>query len=164
MSLLWNIFFGSFCYNEVTTGDDSPKQNYKTKGEIHMKINYTDKTIEMTKREEKAARQFGSEMYNRLKAARADFPKFRVIVKTTPKKKPSFKGLTYAYMEQYISTHDESGEIMEKFNILRGKVEGEKGEFAESVSYGQIKQWFLLTFPVLTEAHEEAMEILRKAA
>lgn len=129
-----------------------------------MTINYTDKTIEMTKREEKSARQFGSEMYNRLKAARADFPTFQVIVKTTPRKKTSFKGLTYAYMEQYISTHDESGEIMRKFNVLRGKVEGDAGQFAESASYGQIKQWFLLTFPVLTEAHEEAMDILRKAA
>ena len=65
-----------------------------------MTINYTSKTIELTKAEEKAARKYGSDMYQDLKAARADFPAFRVVVKATAKKKGEFKGLTYAYMEQ----------------------------------------------------------------
>ena len=45
-----------------------------------MTINYTSKTIELTKAEEKAARKYGSDMYQDLKAARADFPAFRVVV------------------------------------------------------------------------------------
>lgn len=125
-----------------------------------MTINYTNKTIEMTKAEEKAASKYGSDMYNDLKAARADFPTFRVVVKATPKKKGSFKGLTYDFMEQYISEHDETGEIKKEFDLLRGKVD----EFTTPATYGQIKKWFLAKYPALTAGKEEAENILKAAA
>ena len=125
-----------------------------------MTINYTSKTIELTKAEEKAARKYGSDMYQDLKAARADFPAFRVVIKATAKKKGEFKGLTYSYMEQYISEHDETGAVKKEFDLLRGKAD----EFTVPASYGQIKKWFLSKYPALTAGKEEAESILKAAA
>ena len=68
-----------------------------------VRIFESKKTLEVTKTFAKAASRYGSEAYMKLRSARNDFPDFKVVVRSTAaKKKDSFKGLTYAYMEKYI--------------------------------------------------------------
>jgi len=64
-----------------------------------MTINFTSKTIEMTKAESKAAGKFGSEAYKELTTIMQQFPTFtiQVIARTSVKKSSEFKGLTYSY-------------------------------------------------------------------
>jgi hypothetical protein len=66
-------------------------------------INYTKKTIEITKSFEKKAREYGSDAYVALRNARNEFPKFELVVKA-PKGSNGFKGMDYDFMEEYIKT------------------------------------------------------------
>ena len=87
-----------------------------------LNINRKARTIEMTKKFEKAASRVGSDEYKRLQEARRDYPTYKEVVKTsTAKSKESFKGLTYKYMKKYIAAHDDEAKtIMAEFEMLRG--------------------------------------------
>lgn len=127
-----------------------------------MKAIIDAKVIEMNKTEAKAAGRFNSEQFLELSALRAAYPDFRIVIKAT-KSKDNMSGLTVNYMEKYISNHDdEDGTIMSEFRTLRGLDEnGNKSELADSVSYGELKMWFLSVYP---EAERfEVSEILAKA-
>ena len=59
-----------------------------------MIINYEMKAIELTKAEAKMAKNYASEMYKKVKAARSDYPDFEVKVREvkTTKRKTEYKG------------------------------------------------------------------------
>lgn len=102
-----------------------------------MKIRFATKTIEITKTFENKASNFGSEEYRTLRTAIHDLPDFQVVVKTgKPPRRTYMKGLTYDYMESYISMVDEDGSIMKDFLCLR-----------QGCSYNEIKKWFFVKFP-----------------
>ena len=126
----------------------------------NLTINNKNNTIEMSKKFAKAASSYGSPEYKDLQAARADYPTYKVVTKAAPKKKDSFKGLNYEYMENYIKTHNNAEEIMNKYNALRAATENQDDEFAEAVSYGTIKKWFLAQYPALTSYRENIKNIL----
>lgn len=46
------------------------------------------------------------------------------------------KGLTYEYMESYITVVDEDGSLKEDFQCLR-----------QGCSYNEVKKWFMTVFP-----------------
>ena len=117
-------------------------------------INNKKNTIEITKAFEKAASRFGSEEYNMLRQARNDNPYFRVVVIKHKTSTASFKGLTFNYMEKYISSHDEDGSIMAEYKDLRGKSAAAEEACADSLSYGEIKTWFLNKYPAIKNFHE----------
>ena len=128
-----------------------------------MNINFENNTIEMTKTEAKEAGKYNTEKYLELKAIRSEFPTFRIVTKTTSKKRDTYKGLTYDYMTRYIKKHDDENEsIMKEFNVMRGYVDGEKNEFVDCATYGEVKAWFLLKFPEI-EAYNKEVGELRKA-
>lgn len=128
-----------------------------------MFANYEKMTIEMTKAEAKEAGKFNSEKYHELKQLRAENPTFRIVTINTRKKKSTFKGLDYNYMERYIKAHDDDkNTIMAEFNVMRGFVDGKKNEFVDCATYGEIKAWFLLKFPEIEE-YNKKVEELRKA-
>ena len=119
-----------------------------------MKINEKKFTIEVTKSFAQKASRVGSPEYYELLEVRHNFPKFKVVVNQT-KSKDSFKGLTYEYMKMYIQTHDdENGSNMAVFMELRGKSEEADEAQADSMSYGEIKLWFLDTYPEIKNFHE----------
>ena len=127
----------------------------------NIKINRKNNTIEITKTFDKAASKFGSEEYNLLKDARNDNPGFRVVVKTSKQKRDSTKGLDYKYMEAYIKKHDdENGTIMEEFLTMRGKIDDDFT--VGSRSYGEIKKWFLNTYPEIEKFEKKRDELLNK--
>ena len=70
-----------------------------------MNINFENGTIEMTKAEAKEAGKFNSEKYIELKEIRSEFPTFRIVTKNVPKKRDTYKGLSYTYMAKYIADH-----------------------------------------------------------
>ena len=143
-------------------------------------INDKNRTIEITKKFANAAKRFGTAEYEELKAARADFPKYRVEVKTVSKKADCFKGLTYDYMKSYINkkifdrakeiekvndpeAKNEYEAILKEFYTLCGKTEdGEEQKFAAAATYGEIKKWFLDQFSELKIQRKTIDEILNK--
>ena len=107
-------------------------------------INERSKTLEITKKFASMASRFGSNEYMELKAARSEFPTFKVVIKTTSRKsKDSFKGLTYDFMEKYINSRSNSENIINEYNQMR-----EIGKSVAAVkAYAQIKKWFLEKYP-----------------
>lgn len=108
-----------------------------------LKINFTDGTIIMDRTFAKAAEIVGSNEYEMLQKARADYPLFHVVrrtIKSNPNKE-SYKGLTYEYMEEYISCHKDSEKIMAEYKELRLRAK------CHSIRYAHIKKWFLETYP-----------------
>ena len=106
-----------------------------------MKINFASKTIEATKTFANKASNFGSEEYRTLRTAIHDLPDFQVVVKTAKSPRRTYmKGLTYEYMESYISMVDEDGSLMKDFQCLR-----------QGCNYAVVKKWFITKFPEAQE-------------
>lgn len=128
-----------------------------------MNINYVNKTIEMTKTEAKEAGNPASAKFDELMKLRSVFTDFTVIVKTTSAKRDKYKGLDYDYMKKYIETHDNNEKNMKEFNNLRGLNEkGEKDILIEESTYGEIKMWFLSTYPEIEEFNANTKKMLRE--
>lgn len=128
-----------------------------------IRIFESTKTLEVTKTFAKAASRYGSEAYMKLRSARNDFPDFKVVVRSTAtKKKDSFNGLTYAYMEKYIEAHDDEKETaMKEFLDLRGQSDEAKEALAESCSYKEIKTWFLSRYNVFSKQQNQSARAAR---
>ena len=134
-----------------------------------MKINEAARTIEMTKMFYRAACQFGTEEYKMLQEARRDYPGFKTAIaqpkKNSKAQNESYKGLDYKYMEKYIAAHDdEDGSVMAEYKMLRGQDEESKEIGIESLSYQEMKAWFLDKFPAIREYHEKREKLLNAVA
>lgn len=129
-------------------------------------INAKNRTIELTKTFATASSKFGTDEYNLLQLARKDYPNYKVvtIARKAPKNdKPTFKGLTYEYMEKYILTHDDDKQtIMNEYLALRGESEA-KENLETSFSYQEMKDWFLDKFPAFNEYHTKHAELIKNA-
>lgn len=128
-----------------------------------MNANLFTKKIEMTKSEAKAAGKIDSAEFNMLKTLRTEYPAFDIEIKirNTAKKKSDYKGMTYDYMESYISSHDdENKSIMAEFKMLRGMSDEAEAACQEAVPYTKIKQWFLSKYPAIVEFHEKRKSLL----
>ena len=110
-----------------------------------MIINHAARTITLNKKEMTAASRFGSDEYKKLQTARRDYPGFTVT--TAPhkvkKQRETCKGLTYAYMEKYIKTHDDSGSIMVEFKKRCGNPINPADQLPTPYTYAENKAWFL---------------------
>ena len=128
-----------------------------------MKINYANNTIEMTKAEAKEAGKYNSDKYLELKEIRADFPNFRIVTKSAPKKKDTYKGLDYDYIEKYLDKYTEKDdERRAEFDRLRGYENGKKKEMVETATYGEVKAWFLNNFSEIENFNKETNELREK--
>jgi len=132
----------------------------------NISVNRKMRTLEITKKFDKASSRYGSDEYKELQNALAENPGFKVVVKSsTSKKKETYKGLTFEYMEKYISTHDvEDGSIMAEYEMMRGTSEEALDACAESMSYHEIKAWFLDTYPAIAEFHKKREALAEKLA
>ncbi|MBQ3193334.1 MAG: hypothetical protein IJB59_07180 [Oscillospiraceae bacterium] len=127
-----------------------------------MTINYSSRTIQMTKKFAKAAEKFGSDEYKNLQEARRDNPTFKVVIvaRKAAEKKDNYKGLTYSYMEKYINAHDDAEEKMKEYKNLRGLSDEAKEALAEPCSYNEIRAWFLNAYPAIAKFHEDRAKLL----
>ena len=134
-------------------------------------INYNKKAIEITKDYAKKTSIYGSVEYNELKAAKADFPTFRVSVKNSAKRKFEDK-ITIKDMATYIREHSGAdSEEMKTFAELRGvSVKDATTIFdaEESANFHKIKEWFFCTYSELANKTKNRQnridEILAEAA
>ena len=128
-------------------------------------INTKDQKIEMTKKFAENARCFGTLEYRQLQEVRHDYPMFTESIKyASRKKRDSFKGLTYEFMESYIEKHDEDGSIMEMFKDFRAQSDEAIAFGAKSMSYGEIKSWFFKQYPEIAAYQQKREALLRAAA
>ena len=127
-----------------------------------MFVNNKKMVIEVSKKFATAASKYGTQEYKDLQAVRKDYPNYKVVTVTrkTTVKKDNFKGLTYEYMEKYISSHDDDGEILAKYQDLRGLSERAKEALAEPCSYLEMRAWFLNTYPAIAKFHEDREKLL----
>lgn len=106
-------------------------------------IDFANKTITMNFKFQKAAQNFGSPEYKRLKALIADFPEFTVVVSAGKKittTRPT-KRLTYENMEKYIGTYENADELLEQFENVKEK----SAPIASPYKY--VRDWFVAQFP-----------------
>ena len=107
------------------------------------------------------ASKFGSPEYNELKEARLDYPTFKVVTVVKKAARPKFKGLTYEYMEKYISKHDDEAQtIMSEYMVLRAQTEEAEEALAVSASYSDIKNWFFEKYPAGAQFHKTRAQML----
>ena len=118
--------------------------------DIH--FNHKNRTIEITKKFDKASSRFGTDEFKALQEAVAFAPQYKVVVKNR-KANDSLKGLTYNFMEKYIKNHDADGSIWNEYMEYRGYMteDGETVLAGDAMSYGDIKVWFLEKYPVFEE-------------
>ena len=112
-------------------------------------IDYKKSTIEITKSFEKQASVYGSQAYNELRTARADFPNYRLVIKAN-KSSSAFKGMDYDFMIEYIEKHDNAEQRKADFEKLR----------ASGLTYGEINQWFVSTYNVFQNCKTKAQWVL----
>lgn len=105
-------------------------------------------TAQVTKAFEKQARIFGTEEYKLWKAYREDFPAAKMVTKTIKKNpnKKSYKNLTYANMELFIT--EQNSELLVE---LRKQIKLSK---VQSNPYRAVLAWFLSEFPKYDEYKE----------
>ena len=130
-------------------------------------FNHKNRTIEITKKFDKASSRFGTDEFKALQEAVASAPQYRVVVKET-KTRDAYKGLTFEFMEKYIKRHDEDGTKWAEYRENRGYVliDGEELEMNESLTYGEIRTWFLAVYPefeAFSNSRKNRIETAKKA-
>lgn len=117
-----------------------------------LKVDFANKQIIMDRTFAKNSTDTRSEEYAHLQRVRADYPTFTVSTRTCKKNpnKESYKGLTYAYMEDYIICNEGKDtvlEVLDEYNHLRLISECH----SKSRRYAPIKRWFLAKYPEVAE-------------
>ena len=108
-----------------------------------IKLDHFEKNIYLSNAFANAAKKVTSEEYKLLREVMENHPDYTLVkyeIKKNPNKE-SYCGLTYFYMENYIASHDESGEIKKTYDELRLRAQ------CHSIRYAHIKRWFLGVYP-----------------
>ncbi len=88
-----------------------------------------------------------SDEYIHLQGVRRDYPDYRVItreIKRNPDKR-TYKGLTYAFIEEYILSHGSDAEVQQALSKYRELRQISKCH-QNATGYSVIKKWFLDTY------------------
>lgn len=149
-SLWYNI--GTEVEREPSILQQKIKYNNKAQKGINtmnaVRINHSERTIEITKKFAKEASVYNSPAYKELKEIRNDNPGYSVVVREVSKKTSACNKITLKTMENYIKMHDTDGKIMEEFKKLRDE---KVGENLHKTTFFQIKKWFFETYSELSE-------------
>ena len=129
-----------------------------------LRISHTEGLIIMDRTFAKNSENTMSSEYAHLQQVRQDYPTYTVIrrqIRTNPKKE-SYKGLTYAYMEDYIMTHGSAEDIRKNLAEYEELLLLSECH-SRSRRYPAIKRWFLEMYPevVTYGSVEERPKILQ---
>ena len=109
-----------------------------------LRLNHTERTIVMDRTFAKFAANTMSAEYAHLQQVRQDYPLYTVVQRHIRKntKQEHYHGLTYRYMEDYITTHGsaEDRRIYDEKKLISEC-------HSKSFRYPVIKSWFLERFP-----------------
>ena len=119
-----------------------------------MKTNLTNKTIELTKAEMKAAMNYGTSEYDMLQTIRRDYPNFKVVEIKSKKNKADFADLNMNTIRSYVLKHGSNEQKM-TFAFISKKSIDEDGEYHEAQSFFQIKSWFLNEFSEVKQQRKD---------
>ena len=100
-------------------------------------IDFTKNTISASKSALKKASNPNTDEHTELMNLLALHPTFKVCEKAPNTKKPTYKGMGFKMMEDYIRTQEKADELMGEFNAAKSMFNG---------SYPLVKKWFLDTF------------------
>lgn len=121
----------------------------------NIKLNVRKHTIEITKAFEKKASNFNSPEYKDLIKARKENPDYRVVVVAGSKRRDdTYKGLTYEYMEKYMSMKEDK-EGLEMLSQIR-KQKDDELSFEKTQSFLKTRKWFLEKYPELQVKSKKA--------
>ena len=118
-----------------------------------IRVDHINKNIMISKTFAKASMIIDSEEYKTLLSVKSAYAEYSIIQREIRKnpQKESYRGLTYAYMEHYILTHDKSGEMMKIYEELRLRT------LCHSIRYAHIKKWFLEVYPEIDDFSTKAV-------
>lgn len=112
-------------------------------------INDRKRALEITKDFQKKANIYGSEEYKALKEAKADFPTYRVSVKTSKKTlEETIKMKDILFYVENRSGKD-SAEMKTLLELRGTSVQDANSifEVEDAASFATIKKWFFITYP-----------------
>lgn len=113
----------------------------------YLKVDDRNRRLVMDRLFDKNRRIVGSNEYELLQRARADYQGYELVlrhIQTNPEKRV-YKNLTYAYMREYIIRHANSDARLKEFEemMLRSK--------CHSIKYPHVKEWFLAAYPEIDD-------------
>lgn len=113
-------------------------------------VDYANSNISISSAFAKKAFTPGTDEYRQLMSVRQDFPEFSLVTRKfkTNTKQEHYRGLTYAYMREYISQHEEEAKpVLDKLDDQIG--------ISKCHSLGKryplVKAWFLERYPEIAE-------------
>lgn len=112
-----------------------------------IRLDHFEKNIYISNPFANAAKKLTSEEYKLLRQVQTDHPDYTIVkreIKKNPNKE-SYCGLTYEYMDKYIASHDENGDVSKVYKELRLRAE------CHSIRYAHIKKWFLGIYPEIDD-------------
>ena len=117
-----------------------------------LKLNHEKGQIVMDRAFAKNAENTMSNEYAHLQNVRRDYPTYTVVRHTIKKNtnKETYKGLTYEFMEYYISKYEPEVSRKTVQKELEDMIEISKCH-AKGRRYPTIKKWFLEKYPVVAE-------------
>ena len=130
-----------------------------------LKLDHEHQLLVMDRTFAKKSENTMSNEYRHLQDVRAAYPDYTVIrreIKKNPNKE-CWRGLTYAYMENYISTHEEGAELVKvltEFSELRLISQCHSAAHR----YPVIKRWFLSKYPEIANLGMPATEEVQEKA
>ncbi|MBQ8003671.1 MAG: hypothetical protein IJ299_01055 [Oscillospiraceae bacterium] len=111
-----------------------------------IKVNFEKKKIVVSRPFAIRAASPNSKEYRQLTDVQMAYPEYQISVRTIQQPQHDrHKGLTYSYMEYYISTHDNSSKRMAEYNEIRLRAE------CHSMKYANIRKWFLSAYPQIDD-------------
>ena len=112
-----------------------------------IKVNHDAQEIIMSSSFAKKQKFPNTAEFHELQALHNTFPTYKIVTRKIKlnSQKEAFKGLTYAYMEEYIANHAKAESRMKDFIELRQLA------LCHSIRYPHIKSWFLKTYPEVAE-------------
>lgn len=113
----------------------------------YLRVDDRNRQLVMDRTFDKNRRIVGSTEYDLLQRAKADNPRYSVVLKhinTNPEKKV-YKHLTYKYMREYIKRHANHTARLKEFDemVLRSK--------CHAIKYPKVKKWFLEAYPEIDD-------------
>ncbi len=111
----------------------------------YMKVMHDTQIIELSRKFAKLAENPYCMEFKQLLEIHKHFPTYTITVKEKREftGRETYRGLTYDYMESYISTHENAEETMLEYNQLRLMSQC----YPQGTGYFTIKQWFLKQYP-----------------
>ncbi|WP_425756658.1 hypothetical protein ACPW7J_03675 [Ihubacter sp. rT4E-8] len=110
-------------------------------------INFTTKTITITKAFSEKAQDFGSEEFKLYKQFQSELPEFSIVT-PAPKARKKNSKITYDKMVKYITCQMDSTVLLKRFAEVRELSK------ATSAPYNFVYRWFITTFPTYDELPE----------